>query len=101
MGRAARGTARARHVSVRHGTARACFGEARGTARHGTHVGRAGLRILGTQALKHGTIRDGPKHSTRKSTFITSEKANWDSFGDSFLKLEEGFPGKMQDGGVL
>ncbi|KAH9704946.1 Endonuclease [Citrus sinensis] len=58
----------ARHVSVRHGMARAHFGEARGTTWHGTHVGRAGPRILGTRALKHDTIKDGPKHGTRKST---------------------------------
>ena len=50
------GTARHEHVSVRH------------EARHGTQVGCAGPRILGTRALKHGTIRDGSKHGTRKST---------------------------------
>ena len=50
------GMARHEHVSVRH------------EARHGTHVGRAGPRILSTRALKHGTIRDGPKHGTRQST---------------------------------
>ncbi|KAH9712830.1 protein DETOXIFICATION 27 [Citrus sinensis] len=40
----------------------------RHVARHGTHVGRAGPRILGMRALKHGTIRDWLKHGTRKST---------------------------------
>ena len=50
------GTARHEHVSVRH------------EAQHDTHVGRAGPRILGTRALKHDTIKDGPKYDTRKST---------------------------------
>ena len=45
MGRTARGTARARHVSVQHRMTRACFGGARGTA-------RARVRILGTRVLK-------------------------------------------------
>ncbi|KAH9766801.1 ras-related protein RABA2b [Citrus sinensis] len=54
--RAGRHVARHEHVSVRH--------EARHEARHGTHVARARPRILGTRALKHGTIRDGPKHGT-------------------------------------
>ena len=54
--------ARHKHVSVRHEHI-----SVRHEARHGAHVGRARLRILGTRALKHGTIRDGSKHDTRKS----------------------------------
>ncbi|KAK9208754.1 hypothetical protein WN944_001114 [Citrus x changshan-huyou] len=59
----------ARYGSVRYGTAWARFGEARGT-----HVGRTGLRILGTRALKHGTIRDGPKHDAALPPLAESEQ---------------------------
>ena len=52
MGRATRGTARARHLSVRYGTTRAHFDRARGATWHDMHVGRAELRILGMRALK-------------------------------------------------
>ena len=68
MGQVARGTTRGRHVSVRHGMARHEHISVGHEARHGTHVGRAGPKILGTRALKHSTIRDEPKHGTQKNT---------------------------------
>ena len=40
------------HLSVLHGTTRACFGSAHCTAWHDTHVGWGMLRVLGTLALK-------------------------------------------------
>ena len=54
MGRAARGTARAR------------FGEARGTAWHAHGPCRTGPRILGTRALKHARLEMGQSTTHEK-----------------------------------